>query len=312
MRDAESLLDQVLSFAPGRVTAADVREAVGLADDASIAALVDAYVAADAPAALGHLAELADAGRDMAQIAAQAEAEARRRLLASATDPAAARRLAAILRAVGEAAGVGAREGRARLLLELLSVETMEPIPTTAPATEWRSAEPQPMPAVTQPTPPSREPVHAVSDEPSSVTAPSSANVPAASTSATRSGNHDVAELRAHWAEVVERANPVIKPLLRECRPVARDGARLTLAFPEGRDFMRSRIAQRAGAIETLLTDMFGGSFAIECVASNLELEPLTVEQALAPDANDPEAQALLEGVLKITGGELVDAPEVR
>ncbi len=75
---------------------------------------------------------------------------------------------------------------------------------------------------------------------------------------------------------------------------------------------MRSRIAQRAGAIEALLGDMFGGSFAIECVATNLELEPLTVEQAIAPTADDPEAQALLDGVLKITGGELVDAPEVR
>ena len=128
----------------------------------------------------------------------------------------------------------------------------------------------------------------------------------------TPSGNGDVAELRAQWAQVVDRANPVLKPLLRECRPIARDGARLTLAFPEGRDFIRTRIAQRAGAIESLLTDMFGGAFAIECVASNLELEPLTVEQAIAADTDDPDAQALLEGVLKITGGELVDAPEVR
>jgi hypothetical protein len=111
---------------------------------------------------------------------------------------------------------------------------------------------------------------------------------------------------------VVERASPVIKPLLKECRPIARDGARLTLAFPEGRDFMRSRIAQRSGAIEALLGDMFGGSFAIECVASNLELEPLTVEQAVGNPDDDPEARALLDGVLKITGGELVDAPEVR
>ena len=82
--------------------------------------------------------------------------------------------------------------------------------------------------------------------------------------------------------------------------------------FPEGRDFMRSRIAQRSGQIEQLLTDMFGGSFAIECVASNLELEPLTVEQAVGNTDEDPEARALLDGVLKITGGELVDAPEVR
>jgi hypothetical protein len=57
---------------------------------------------------------------------------------------------------------------------------------------------------------------------------------------------------------------------------------------------------------------MFGGPFAIECVASNLELEPLTVAQAIGDDPADPEARALLDGVLKITGGELVDAPEVR
>jgi hypothetical protein len=111
---------------------------------------------------------------------------------------------------------------------------------------------------------------------------------------------------------VVERASPVLKPLLKECRPVARDGARLTLAFPEGRDFMRGRISQRSAAIESLLSEMFGGPFAIECVASSLELEPLTVAQAIGDNPDDPEAQALLEGVLKITGGELVDAPEVR
>ena len=300
MRDAESLLDQVLSFASGRLTAADVREAVGLADDAAIGALVDAYLAADAPAALSRVAELADAGRDMAQVAAQAEEEARRRLLASAADPSAARRLAIILRTLAEAAGIGAREGRARLWLELLSVEqdtTTAPRPAVAvPAVvPVRASAPSDPRRTPEPGPPVR------ADAPQPVAA-----------APTPPGNGDVAELRAQWAQVVDRANPVLKPLLRECRPIARDGARLTLAFPEGRDFIRSRIAQRAGAIESLLTDMFGGAFAIECVASNLELEPLTVEQAIAADTDDPDARALLEGVLKITGGELVDAPDVR
>jgi hypothetical protein len=64
--------------------------------------------------------------------------------------------------------------------------------------------------------------------------------------------------------------------------------------------------------LEALLSEMFGGVFAIECVATNVELEPLTVEQAIGSSDDDPEARALLEGVLKITGGELVDAPEVR
>ena len=311
MRDAESILDQVLAFASDRVTASDVREAVGLADDAVIASLVDAYVAADTPAALDRVTELADAGRDMAQVASQAEEEARRRLLASASDPAAARRLAAILRTLAEAAGVGAREGRARLMLELLSVETAAHL-VSAPLAAVAAQAPSPG-AIHPDRVAARQPAPSPRPERTPPRAPPATSTPSAAPVAVFSAaSGDVAELRARWAEVVARATPVIKPLLSECRPVVRDGARLTLAFPEGREFMRSRIAQRAGAIEALLSDMFGGSFAIECVASNLELEPLTVEQAIAPAPDDREAQALLEGVLKITGGELVDAPEVR
>jgi len=93
---------------------------------------------------------------------------------------------------------------------------------------------------------------------------------------------------------------------------VAMSGARLTLAFPEERGFMREKTATRSPAIEQLLGTMFGGSWAIDCIASNVELEPLTIEAAVAPDPTDPDGQALLDGVLRITGGELVDAPEVR
>jgi DNA polymerase III subunit gamma/tau len=322
MRDAESLLDQVLAFAPERVTVEDVREAVGLADDASIVQLVDAYVAGDVPGALDRVAALADVGRDVAQVAAQAEGEARRRLLAAAGDIATAGRLAPILRTLAEAAGAGAREGRARLMLELLAVDSGADTPTgtvtasvraTAPerAAPTRPARPaaarREQPAAAAPGPePARDDPRPPADHPVPTPTAAEPTAPGAE------GRGEVADLRARWAEVVERASPVIKPLLKECRPVARDGARLTLAFPEGRDFMRGRIAQRSAAIESLLSDMFGGPFAIECVASNLELEPLTVAQAVGDNPDDPEARALLEGVLKITGGELVDAPEVR
>ena len=308
MRDAESLLDQVLAFAPERLTAADVREAVGLADDDAIEQLVDAYVAGDVAGALDRVAALADAGRDLAQVAAQAEGDARRRLFASAADPAAARRLAPILRTLAEAAGVGAREGRARLMLELLAVEPA-PLATTPVAVEVaRSTAPAPtaLPAARVADRPAVKP-----ERPEATSVPPRPTRPAESATSP-SIPAELVEIRTRWAEVVDRASPVIKPLLSECRPIARDGARLTLAFPEGRDFMRSRIAQRSGQIEALLSGMFGGTFAIECVASNLELEPLTVAQAVGAADDDPEARALLEGVLKITGGELVDAPEVR
>lgn len=309
MRDAESILEQVLSYADERLTEPDVREAVGLADEESITSLVDAYVAADAPAALAAVAAFVDAGRDLSQVAAQASDEVRRRLLASASQPAVAGSLARILRALAEAAGGGTREGRSRLLLELLAIESgaapaaariAAPIaapPTVAtPVTEARADPPKAAPRAT---------VTVATQAPMAGQAPAPP-LPVAN------GAGEVSTLRANWAAVVERATPVLKPLLRECRPIARDGARLTLAFPEGREFMRSRIAQRAGAIEALLSEVFGGSFAIECVATNLELEPLTVEQAFGGGGDDPEARSVLESVLRITGGELVDAPEVR
>jgi len=310
MRDAESLLDQVLAFAHERLAAADVREAVGLADDDAITQLVDAYVEADVATALDRIAALADAGRDLAQVASQAEADARRRLLASAADPAAARRLAPTLRSLAEAAGVGAREGRARLLLELLAVQPAPAATAPVAASVVRPAADPAPPPTTNPAPIAAKPVPAPASPPPDPAPPAAA--PPSAAAPPPGVPAELAELRARWAEVVDRASPVIKPLLAECRPIARDGARLTLAFPEGRDFMRSRIAQRSGQIETLLAGMFGGSFAIECVASNLELEPLTVAQAVGNPDDDPEARALLEGVLKITGGELVDAPEVR
>ncbi|MDP9273814.1 MAG: DNA polymerase III subunit gamma/tau [Chloroflexota bacterium] len=327
MRDAESLLDQVLAYAGDHVTASAVREAVGLADDEAVSALIDAFVAGDAPAALATIELLADAGRDIAQVASQAEEEARRRLLASAGDPPRARRLATILRTVAEAAGVGAREGRARLLLELLSVEPAEvrsaaPAPGPAPAPPVRQAAPSRQAPRDEPTaaakpagsPEAEPPAKPVAAKPVAAKPVAAAPEPvAAAEPLAANGDRPALDLiRVRWAEVVQQASPAIRPLLRECRPVALTGPRLTLAFPEERAFMREKTSNRAASIEQLLATLFGGSWAIECIASNVELEPLTLAAAVAADPEDPDARALLEGVLKITGGQLVDVPEVR
>jgi DNA polymerase III subunit gamma/tau len=308
MRDAESLLDQVLAYAGDRVTADGVREAVGLADEGEISLLIDAYLAGDAGAALDRIEALADVGRDMGQVAAQAEGEARRRLLRSASDPALARRLAGMLRTLAEAATVGAREGRARLALELLAVEAPRPAAAVStPAAVSIAAAAPPAPAAPaqerQAPPPARaEPTPAVETPSSAQSHPANGDAPPT----------ELSGLRSRWGDVVERAAPAIKPLLRECRPIAVDGVRVTLAFPEERSFMRAKAATRAPAIEQLLSAVLGGSWAIECVASNVELEPLTVAEAVVSSPGDSEGLALLEGVLRITGGELVDAPEVR
>jgi DNA polymerase III subunit gamma/tau len=309
MRDAESLLDQVLAYAGDRITADGVRDAVGLADEAEIALLVDAYLAGDAGSALDRIEALADVGRDMGQVAAQAEGEARRRLLRSASDPSLARRLAGMLRTLAEAATVGAREGRARLALELLAVEGQGPMATMAPIA--RPVATQSAVAISAGETPARQTLP--EERPTIEATPLAA--PVQPHPVPRNGDQapeDLDGLRSRWGEVVERAAPAIKPLLRECRPVAVDGVRVTLAFPEERSFMRAKAATRAPAIEQLLSAVLGGSWAIECVAGNVELEPLTVAQAVVSGPGDAEGLALLEGVLRITGGELVDAPEVR
>ena len=314
MRDAESLLDQVLAYAGEAVSVAAVREALGLAEDELIGRLLDAYLSGDAAAALALIDELADAGRDMTQVADQAQEEARRRLLATAGDPPRARRLAQVLRAIAEAAGLGAREGRSRLILELLAVEpavTTAPIETKATTTALPAASPVAS-AKASVAPPAR-PRSAATPRPVEPAPAKAASAKASpSVQAEQNGKPSLDAIRGRWGEVVQRASPALRPLLRECRPIQLEGAKLTLAFPEERAFMREKIANRSPSIEQLLITIFGGSWAIACIASNVELEPLTIAEAVAADPSDPNGQALLEGVLRITGGELVDVPEVR
>jgi DNA polymerase-3 subunit gamma/tau len=314
MRDAESLLDQVLAYAGERVTPEAVRTAVGLADDAEVAALIDAYLAGNAGAALDRIEALDEVGRDMGQVAAQAEQEARRRLLRSAGDPALARRLAGILRILAEAASAGAREGRARLALELLAVDPPIAAPAVAPLRQSAAGAPPRTAAAAEPpraTRPAPDPVPVAptrtvaaapaAPPPVQLDPPAPSAVPADPPAPEAPGISTVAEVRTRWGDVVHRAPPAIKPLLTECRPVAVDGARLTLAFPEERGFMKEKVATKSAAIEQLLGSVLGGSWAVSCITSNVDLEPLTIA-AVGVD---------LQTVLQITGGELLDAPEV-
>ncbi len=70
VRDAMTLLDQVIAFASGtRISEADAREVLGLSEPERIADLVDACIARDPAAALAVLDDLLAAGREVAAIA---------------------------------------------------------------------------------------------------------------------------------------------------------------------------------------------------------------------------------------------------
>ena len=68
MRDSQSLLEQLLAFAPERITVADVHGMLGTAGDQRLAALVKHLVARSAAAALGELEAAAQEGVDASQL----------------------------------------------------------------------------------------------------------------------------------------------------------------------------------------------------------------------------------------------------
>ncbi len=71
MRDSQSLLEQLLSFASERITVADVHGMLGTAGDQRLAAMVKNLVERNAGAALGELNAAAQEGIDVAQLIEQ-------------------------------------------------------------------------------------------------------------------------------------------------------------------------------------------------------------------------------------------------
>src|SRR5208282_5663736 len=71
MRDSQSLLEQLLSFASERITVADVHGMLGTAGDQRLAAMVKNLVERDAAAALTELGAAAQEGVDVALLIEQ-------------------------------------------------------------------------------------------------------------------------------------------------------------------------------------------------------------------------------------------------
>ena len=89
MRDAESMLDQLLSAAPERIDELTVRDLLGLADAEVVEAFVDHLVRGDGAAGVALLDTLDERGRDLRALLDQAVEAIRGEMVASRSDPAA-------------------------------------------------------------------------------------------------------------------------------------------------------------------------------------------------------------------------------
>ena len=332
MRDAESMLDQLLGTDTGALTADHVRDVLGLVEEETVEAFIEALVHRDrAVAGIEILDGLEERGRDLRAFTEQAMERLRLTLLASLGRGApsglasvgpgplveAARRLASI-----DPAHPGPGGLRLQLELALLAVEGTgsvaigassagtgvvvpavvpagRPAPATLPASE-RSASPSAptvrrsaAPAASIPTARTVSPV-----VPSASSESSTLPVPRARTGPT------LQLLLERWAEIVEliSKSPPTKPLIVACRPVGVDGSIVTLGFPEAQSFYKDVAERRRAILEDGVSRVLGMPVSVRCVAANVEIAPLP---------QDPDSTRLLTEFKRIYGDDVVDVGDV-
>ncbi len=357
MRDAESMLDQLLSAAPERIDVATVRDLLGLADTEVVDAFVGHLVAGDGAKGVALLESLDERGRDIRALLDQAVDMIRAELIAGLADPAARRHDPAALASAGRRlaaldpnrAGIGGL--RFQLELAMFSPDRTPPadLPASQPAAPRpaaattppdrpttvtdrasaartaRAATDLPPPAAEPPAEAPAEPTPArpttkaadpappapVTDarsDPTPSEAPVGATPDASSTPpppAGPTGDTELDQLLVAWPAVVAQlsAHPPTKPLIVACRPVAVDGAIVTLGFPEEQAFLKDAAERRRPAIEAGISAALGRPVAVRCIVANVELPPA------ARDASD--ASFVLAEARRIFADDIVDVGEI-
>ena len=319
MRDAESILDQLLSTTTTTVTEDAVRDLLGLADGAAVDGFIVALETGDAAAGIAILDQLEERGRDPRALLDQVVDVIRARLVDPSTaDPAAlaavARRLVAI---DPDRAGIGGL----RLQLELAlfagpteaspggpstyvrstapppAARQPEPVATAEPAaTAEPVTAPVPVePAKPEPEAPSTEPVAtsaAAEQEPTAPPAEERVAVPVAT-------GEDLDRLVGGWPDIVKSVSPATRAVLTECRPIAVDGNVVTLGFPEAKGFLKDHAERRRTDVETAVGGLLGRPVSVRIVATNIEVAPLAAADDLVAEAK------------RIFGEDLVDVVEI-
>jgi DNA polymerase-3 subunit gamma/tau len=319
MRDAESMLDQLLGTDTGALTADHVRDVLGLVEEETVEAFIEALVRGEAVSGIDLLDGLEERGRDLRAFTEQAMERLRLTLLASlgrgtpsglaSVGPgplsAAARRLASI-----DPVHPGPGGLRLQLELTLLAPEMAAPVgvfavvpaerPTaraTAPAPERSPSAPvvRPSAPVVPSTPAARAASPAV---------PSASSESAASPAPRARPGPTLQLLLERWAEIVEliSKSPPAKPLIVACRPVGVDGSIVTLGFPEAQSFYKDVAERRRTILEDGVSRVLGMPVSVRCVAANVEIAPLP---------QDPDSTRLLTEFKRIYGDDAVDVGDV-
>jgi hypothetical protein len=101
----------------------------------------------------------------------------------------------------------------------------------------------------------------------------------------------------AAWPAIVERVgqNPPTKPLIVACRPIAVEGAVVTLGFPEEKPFLKDHAERKKSVIEQGIAETLGRPVAIRCVVANIEVPNAAGTDDLMAEARRIFAEDLVD-----------------
>jgi DNA polymerase-3 subunit gamma/tau len=138
MRDAESLLEQVLVSTADQVTAEAIADLLGLADEDAVDGFIKALVEGDVPAGVAELDRLEADGRDLVAFSEQLVVRLREQLVATYSSPGSATHRTSLAQAARRLTGIDASRsglGGYRWQLELALLSAADARTTDAPGT---------------------------------------------------------------------------------------------------------------------------------------------------------------------------------
>jgi DNA polymerase-3 subunit gamma/tau len=296
MRDALSMLDQVLVFGDGPVTAERVREALGLVDDELYAELLQIVAERRSEAVFPFVAKLVDRGTDLAEfVVGTAEVlrfvlirtlggkpdgltEGLRDAIEEIAPQFAPGDLLRMLTFLTETETVIRRSPNARLQVEALILRwtildrTVEIADVLDALRGGGSGAPGP--AARDPERPPERPERSRLQAPPERTEPP-ADPPPPSSPAPASGGGDLDAVREVWAAVADRVGRkslLLKEAISQARPTAFSGQRLTLEVGGG-EIHAEGLERHKGLVEDAVSALMGQPIRVAVTAEDVPAE---------------------------------------
>ena len=343
-RDAESLLDQLISFGTEEITGEDVRRVLGSAPEEMVAGIVGSVVDGDASAGLRLINEALDGGVEPRQLTHEVLEYLRAMLLlkngggdllnvtaemlqqmADQAERLALPRLLRTVKLFNQAANQVKTGLHSQLPLELALVEATlneghaaldepqaEQTPAARPQSTKEVVSENPPPARSEsatPTPTPPAPPQAQRAEETSASPEPTADPAEPKATASGSSEPSVEWLKDNWSRVLGAIRPrsrSVEALLKSCEPAAIIDRVVTLGFYY--EFHKERISEEKSrtVVEEALSELLGRPLRVKCALIGGDRKEKE-EQSEAKRRNELLNTPLVKEAREKYGGRVVD-----